>query len=156
MPKELSIRRLKPSDARAVARAAAACAPGYMRFYSTFSFAEASLRPAIARADKDRYWGIFAGKTFAGYFMLRGLDAGYAVPAYGVFIPDAFSGLGLSRLALQYAVCWCRMRGIKEVMLKCHPTNTKALGVYRAFGFTPQGPDARTGDVVFHKQLAGT
>ena len=154
MAEELAIRRLKPADAAAVARAAKAGSSDYMRFYKTFSFDAASLRAAFAKAKKDGYWGIFDGKRLAGYFMLRGLDAGWASPSYGVFVAQAYAGRGLSRLALQYALCWCRLRGLKSVMLKCHPDNVRALKVYESFGFRAEGPDPKNGDTIFRKTLA--
>jgi len=154
MAEELSFRRLKASDAAAVARAVSAASPGYMRFYKTFSFDAASLRAAFSKAKKDRYWGIFSGKDLAGYFMLRGFDEGFAIPSYGVLIAEPFAGRGLSRLALQYAVCWCRLKGVKTMMLKCHPDNHRAVKVYESMGFKAQGPDPKNGDVIFHKGLS--
>lgn len=154
MPEELSIRRLKPADAAKVARAAEACSSGYMRFYKTFSFSAASLRAAFAKAKNDGYWGIFDGTALAGYFMLRGFDDGWDIPAYGVFVPEAYAGRGLSRLALQYALCWCRLKGVKTVMLKCHPENERALKVYESCGFRAAGPDPKNGDTIFRKELA--
>ena len=67
--------------------------------------------------------------------MLRGFDAGYERPAFGVYISKNFSNLRLSKFALEYSMCWCQLNSIKAMMLKVHPDNCFAKQTYENAGF---------------------
>ncbi|MBL8155080.1 MAG: GNAT family N-acetyltransferase, partial [Anaerolineae bacterium] len=88
--------------------------------------------------------------ALAGFFMLRGWDAGYDVPAYGVTIAQAYSGLGLARLSLDLSKTICRLRQVKRLMLKVHPENTVAKRLYEQAGFVQTGIDPRNANLIYH------
>jgi CMP-N,N'-diacetyllegionaminic acid synthase len=108
----------------------------YREHFTPFPFDTDALRNRLLLARRDQYWGIWIGDALACCFMLRGFDAGYERPSFGVYVGERFAGSGLATLALQYALTWCRLQGIVSVMLKVHPENSSARSVYERAGFT--------------------
>jgi len=54
-------------------------------------------------------------------------------------IRDGYRGLGLGRALLDTAVDWARAVGLAKLTLGVFPTNTRAVGLYRAAGFVEEG-----------------
>jgi RimJ/RimL family protein N-acetyltransferase len=127
--------------------------PEYGKFFHPFSYAAADLSQRLSAVDRDRYWGIRCGESLAGFFMLRGWDEGFERPAFGVYIAEEYSKKGLFKLALQYAVSWCRLNGLKAIMTKVYPDNSRAAHVYEQAGFLFAGTCSDTGQRVLEKRL---
>lgn len=153
MAVEVSLRRLRPRDARALSRLLLSASPGYSRFFIPFDFAFASVSSILRQAKDDLYFGIMAGGDLAGFYMLRGFDQGYEVPAYGVWVAPAYQDRGLAALTLRHAFSQCRLNGIGRLMLKVHPENAVAMRLYETMGFVRTGVDARNGHFVYHKEF---
>src|SRR5687767_9438404 len=119
-------RPLGPTDAPAVARLLAEQRIDYLGWFHPFNFDEGAIEEQLVRAVRDRFWGIQLAGELVGFFMLRGLDAGYARPSYGVFVSEKAAGLGLARASLAFALEWCATCGIDRVMLKVAPENHRA------------------------------
>ena len=109
----------------------------YLEHFHPFHFEFESVQRELALATLDRYWALRLNDSLVGFFMLRGLDAGYSRPSFGVMIAEEHSGKGLARLALTHALDWCRAQSIRRVMLKVAPANTRALNAYLQAGFVP-------------------
>jgi RimJ/RimL family protein N-acetyltransferase len=107
----------------------------------------------LSAAKADRYWAIWIENQLVGLFMLRGLDAGYSAPAFGVMIKRAFRGSGLGRLALQYAETWCKLQHLESLMLTASQENRRALALYEACGFVNDGERSPKGNLIFRKRL---
>lgn len=127
--------------------------PGYLGHFTPFPFDAASLRRMIAAASDDRHWGIFYGPTLAGFFMLRGFDSGYDVPAFGVAVAEPFARRGLLRLSLSFAIAWCRLNRVDRLMLKVHPDNVVAAREYEYAGFRFDRIDPASGQHVCYLDL---
>jgi RimJ/RimL family protein N-acetyltransferase len=84
--------------------------------------------------------------------MLRGWDEGFDRPSFGVYIAEEFSRRGLSKLALQYALSWCRLNDVSAVMTKVHPDNTSAQLVYEQAGFEFIGMCPEIGHRILEKR----
>ena len=67
--------------------------------------------------------------------MLRGFDEGYQRPSFGVYIDQQYANKGLSKLALDYCISWCRLHDTPALMLKVHPDNLFAIRAYQKAGF---------------------
>ncbi|MEL6407859.1 MAG: GNAT family N-acetyltransferase [Chloroflexota bacterium] len=106
----------------------------------------------FASVEQDCYWGIFVNKALAGFCMLRGFDAGYQRPSFGVYISKAYQGSGLATLALRWCLSYCRVNQIDAVMLKVHPDNKIARHIYEVNGFVSLGTDERTGHLMMEKR----
>ena len=141
--KNLSIRRLRTEDSRPLSRMLCSGSRAYQEYFIPFAFDEPTVSGLLANAVRDGYWGVWIDDELAGFFMLRGFDAGFAVPAYGVSIAESHAGKGLLKLTLQYALSWCKVNGIARIMLKVHPENAVARTTYEKFGFEFQGVDPK-------------
>ena len=143
--RNLRIRRLTGEDFESVSRILTEAQDEYVKWFHPFPFDYASVRNMLTAAERDAYFGIFVDEKIVGFCMLRGLDAGYELPSYGVFIAESYARLGLSKLALDFALSWCRLAGIYAVMLKVHPDNSHAKRVYERAGFMSTGTCSDTG-----------
>jgi len=125
----------------------------YRQYFHPFSLAPDALKNRLQATQQDRYWGIRCGENMAGFFMLRGWDEGFDRPTFGVYIAEAFGHQGLSQLALQYALSWCRLNGVSVVMLKVHSDNSHARRIYEREGFEFHRMCPDTGHRILEKRL---
>jgi RimJ/RimL family protein N-acetyltransferase len=146
----LVIRNLNIEDASLLSAMLLEQHDEYMQYFIPFSFDPANIRAILERAKRDVYMGIFWADKLAGFFMLRGWDDGYEIPAYGVTIAQSFSGYGLGKLSLEVSKSVCQLRGAKRLMLKVHPQNSRAKQLYEAAGFVQSGIDERIHNLVYH------
>lgn len=133
------IRELTANDATELARLLASQKPEYLAHFHPFDFQESSIRQVLESALKDRFWACVVESQIAGFFMLRGFDQGYTRPSFGVFVAEKFSGRGLARAALTFAIHWCSQNRVSKIMLKVCPDNLTARRLYLDAGFAPAG-----------------
>ena len=126
----------------------------YRQYFLAFDAGAHDLAAMLARARRDRYWGIRAEGRLVGFLMLRGLDEGYTTPAFGVYIGRSHSGKGLGSLALDFAIAWCRLQGHAELMLSVHPSHAAAIHMYQSAGFQFSGASSGRGHDIYRKKLA--
>ena len=150
---EFKITLLRPQDCSAWSRMLTQNSVQYMEYFRPFDFDEGTLRNILSDAKADRYWGIWWGSDLAGFFMLRGFDAGFRIPAYGVCISENFANRGLLKVSLECALAWCRLAGIERMMLKVHPDNKVARATYEKFGFSASGTDPKNGHLIYHRTV---
>ena len=142
---DLVIKRLDADDSKDLSRLLGDSEDHYGQYFTPFPFEKEGLEKQLQEVKKDCYWGLwFAGKL-VGIFMLRGFDEGYQKPSFGVFISKRFSNLGLSKVALDYAISWCQLNHVSDIMLKVHPDNTHAKRSYEKAGFLLTGECPTTG-----------
>jgi RimJ/RimL family protein N-acetyltransferase len=150
--KHFAIRPLTSRDAPAIAAFLHAQTPEYRRFFYAFATDEASLAEMLGECETDVYSGVFWQEKLAGIFMLRGWDAGYEVPSFGVLIDEKYRGGAFMRLTLDAAKLICRLAGAKKLMAKIHPDNVSPEGA-RRLGFYQTGVEDATGNVIYHMEL---
>jgi RimJ/RimL family protein N-acetyltransferase len=155
MKEELIVRPLKTEDAASVVLMLQSQPPQYARFFTPFSFDEETLADILSRQAQDVYMGLYWLDQLIGFFMLRGWDAGYEVPSFGILIDEKFRGYGLEMLSLETAKIICRLRGVPRLMIKMHPDNISAKGVARKIGFTLTGNEAESGNLIYHFEIKG-
>lgn len=151
--KDITIKRLSVESANDLSELLSKEDSDYSKHFTAFNFDYATIKEKLMHLKKDRFWGIYFESTLTGFYMLRGLDEGYKIPSYGVFISKEFSGKGLSKLTLQHAVSYCKLNGIKKLMLKVHPDNLVAKKIYEDFGFTQTGIDPNNENLIYHKEF---
>jgi len=149
----IRIEPLLPIDAEASVRLLSESGDEEGRFFDGLPKEPEALRSVFLSAKLDRYWAIYIEDMFVGLFMLRGFDAGYSAPAFGVMIKRAFRGAGLGRLALQYAEAWCRLHKVETLMLTVSQENRRALALYEACGFVNDGERSPKGNLILRKRL---
>ena len=149
---DFTVRPLGVEDAGAVSRLLRAQPPGYVRFFYAFAFDEASVARVLAGRVRDVYSGIFWQGRLVGIFMLRGWDAGYEVPSFGVMVDERHRGRAFMRLSLETAKLIARLAGAPRLMAKIHPDNVSPRGA-RRLGLVQTGVEAETGNVIYHIEL---
>ena len=149
---ELTVRPLLVEDAGAVSEMLRAQSPEYVRFFYAFSFDEGDIARMLAGRVKDVYMGLLWDGELAGFFMLRGWDEGYEVPAIGTFVAEKYRGRGLFRLTVELTRVICKLRGVPRVMSKAHPDNSPSRKAV-AMGFEQAGVDPATGNLIFYLEV---
>lgn len=156
----LVIRPFAASDQEPVAALLAGSPGEYTRYFHPFPFEASAIEALFVKAVRDQWFLLElidnGAATPAGFYMLRGLDEGYANPMYGVFIAQTFSGRGLARLTLAHAEAQCRLNGWRRLLLKVDPKNTRAHALYQAAGFQFERADPNNEDQVFLSRELGT
>lgn len=150
---QIDISELTPSDASNVINMIKLDEEIYRKHFSPFALDANVLKQQLLDTVNDRYWRIRVKNNLAGLFMLRGFDNGYIRPSFGVYIKQEYSGIGLSQLALRYAISWCYINNVNKLMLKVDTQNINALRIYRRHGFTASGFCSDTGQQILEKIL---
>lgn len=146
---DFAIRELRVEDAAALAGLLRAQPPEYARFFYAFGHEEEEVARILGERRGDIYSGIFWRGELAAFFMLRGWDAGYEVPSFGVLVDVRRRGLAFMRIALDVAKLICRLRGAPRLMAKIHPDNVSPRGA-RRLGLVQTGVEPETGNVIYH------
>lgn len=149
---DFRIRPLGVEDAAAVSRLLRAQPPEYVRFFYAFGFEEEEVARVLASRARDVYSGMFWRGELAAFFMLRGWDAGYEVPSFGVVVDVRHRGLAFMRIALDVAKLVSRLAGAPRLMAKIHPDNVSPRGA-RRLGLVQTGVESETGNVIYHIDL---
>lgn len=149
---ELAIRPLRVEDAGVVSRMLRAQPPDYARFFYAFDFAEDQISDLLQRNKRDVYSGIFWRGELVGIFMLRGWDAGYEIPSFGVIVAEKYRGGAFMQISLDIAKLICRLSGAPRLMATIHPDNVSPRGASR-LGFVQTGTRSDTGNIVYHMDL---
>jgi RimJ/RimL family protein N-acetyltransferase len=147
------IRPLGSNDAEALAHLVTNDPFAYRRFFEPFAGGRADVEAALECADKDAYWGFFVQGELGALAMLRGLDAGFAAPAFGVYVAERYAGRGLATAALAFAEAWCRLHDLDELMLTVHPQHARAQELYEGTGFVASGEKSAAGHLIYRKRL---
>lgn len=126
---------------------------GLDRTFHPHPFTREVAHTICTQHTQDWYAGAFLkqsrSRTMVAYVMLRGWDAGYEIPSFGLCVLPDYQRIGLGRLLLEYAVLQARFRGSPAVRLKVYPDNTCAVKLYRACGFQYDN-DMEDGQLVGH------
>lgn len=153
IPLALEIKRLNINHAKELANLLQSSDKEYSKYFIPFTFDLETISEILSKAIKDQIYGIYVEDNLAGFYMLRGFDEGYSIPAYGVWISEKYSNKGLSTFTLQHAISFCKLNSIKKLMLKVHPDNLAAKHIYEKYGFKQTGVDPKILHLIYHKEL---
>jgi hypothetical protein len=153
-PRPLSfvLRPLMSGDAKTVSVMLTSQPPEYVRFFYAFGFDEAAIEAVLSRLKRDLFFGIFSDDLLVAIFMLRGWDAGYEVPSFGVLVDQKQRGYGYLQISLEVAKVVARISGASQLMAKIHPENMSQRGA-RRLGFLQTGTEVDTGNIIYHMEL---
>ncbi|HEV7765496.1 MAG TPA: GNAT family N-acetyltransferase [Thermoanaerobaculia bacterium] len=149
---DLTVRPLRADDAAAILELLRSQSPEYLRFFYALPREEAALAAVLRNRTKDTYHGLFEDGNLVAFFMLRGWDEGYAIPAFGVFVDEARCGRGYFFLSISLAVDLCRDAGAPAFLAKIHPENL-APRAARRLHLVAQGIEPGTGNVIYHRPI---
>ncbi|HZH29378.1 MAG TPA: GNAT family N-acetyltransferase [Pyrinomonadaceae bacterium] len=147
---DLTVRPLNSEDASDLSALLLAQTPAYVRFFTPFDFELPSVAALLAEQGADVFMGMYWRDRLIGFFMLRGWNSGYEIPAYGVLIDEQYSGYELTRLSLKLAKSICKLRHVPRIMLKVNAGNIIAKRLFEESGFTQTGVDAQTGNLIYY------
>ncbi|CAN5711750.1 hypothetical protein BH20ACI4_BH20ACI4_26730 [soil metagenome] len=147
--KSFLIRPLERQDAATVSSFLRSQTAEYLRFFYAFGSDENAVAEILSNNKKDVYSGVFWQDNLAGIFFLRGWDAGFEIPSFGVLIDEKYRGKAFLSLTVDTAKLICKMSGVNQYMVKIHPDNTALRNVHR-MGFYKTGVEESTGNVIFH------
>jgi ribosomal protein S18 acetylase RimI-like enzyme len=155
----ITIRPFAEADAEGTAELLRSASSEYVHYFRPFEFERDVVERLVRAAREDRWFAIEIARDgeaaeLAGFYMLRGIDEGFAGPMYGIFIAEEYGGLGLARLSLAHAEAMCRLNRWPNLLLKVDPGNTRAFGLYEASGFRFLRLDPATGNQVLIKPLS--
>ena len=149
----LEIKRLHTQDAGQLSALLLSSEKGYSSYFVPFSFDKKTLDHLLAAAKKDLYFGLYVQNRLAGFYMLRGMDDGFEIPSYGVWIDPAHSGKGLAKTTVYHACSVCQLMGAPALRLKVHPDNVVAKSLYEKAGFEQIGIDEKIGHFIYIKKM---
>ncbi len=152
-PSALEIKKISAAQAKELSDLLLQSDREYSKYFIPFQFDVESVSAVLNKAVNDMYYGIYANSKLVGFYMLRGWDAGYEIPSYGVWIAENYSSKGLSKLTLHHALSVCRINNIKKLMLKVHPDNLVAKKLYEDFEFIYQKVDEKIGHLIYYKDI---
>lgn len=144
------VRPLQSEDAPALFLLLRSQTSEYAHFFSPFAFNQKFIAQMLFSRELDVFMGMFWQGELVGFFMLRGWDEGYEVPAYGALIDEGHSGYGLATLSLRMAKAICKLSRSPRIMLKVHQTNTRARRLFERAGFVQTGVDLSGEVFIFH------
>jgi hypothetical protein len=150
--RSLTLRPLQVSDAADVAALIAGQTRQYSRFFYAIDADETAIAELLRNVRSDVYAGIYWRSGLVGIYMLRGWDAGFEIPSFGVLIDERYRGLAFMRLTLEAAKLIARLSETKKIMAKIHPDNLSPLGAKR-LGFHQTGVEESTGNIIYLLEL---
>lgn len=149
---DLTVRPLLAGDAASILELLRSQSAEYLRFFHALPREEPALANVLSNRTKDVYHGIFEDGRLVGFFMLRGWDEGYAIPAFGLFVDEGTRGRGYLFLSLSMAADLCRDAGAPRFMAKIHPENL-APSAARRLHLVATGVEPETGNVIYHREV---
>ncbi len=152
---DFEISPLNKSDAAALSVFLNAQPEEYIRFFTPFDFAPDSILEILLNCEQDIFMGIFWRDELIGFFMLRGWDEGYDIPAYGVLIDERFKGHGLATISLRMSKIIGKLSGAPGIMLKVAPDNVRARKLFERSGFVQTQIDETSSRLIYHFDLHG-
>ncbi len=125
----------------------------YTKNFTPYNWSDDSFINAYLKKKKDQFYGIFINDLPVGFYMLRGMDAGYDIPSYSNWISEKHKGFGLASLAIKHAYIICKLNQIKTMMCKMHPKNNRAREYVEKFGFRYNRNDVNSGELIYHIEV---
>lgn len=124
---------------------AALAAGGDEGYFRPHAGDEATLRALAQSIGTDLYYLLVQERNVLAYGLLRGWDAGYAVPSLGIAVHPATRSAGLGRLMMEYLEAMAMLRGAPAVRLRVHKDNHCARAMYerRGYRMAPDEGDER-------------
>ena len=147
-PAELGLRRLAPSDAQAFQRLRIegfALSPRAFRF-APQDEAKAPISEVAARLSRDFVVGAFCGDDLvgiAGLMRLEGEKQRHKALLWGMYLRAEHRGRGGAD-ALMAAILAHARSCVEIVMLTVVAENSRAIGLYRRWGFITYGVEPRS------------
>jgi diaminopimelate decarboxylase len=143
-PAGVEIRPARPRDAASFVEALQAVA-GERRYIATETVTRSAreTRKRFRRSWTDLQASIVAvhdGRVIGSLGIRReGFPVYRHIASLGMSVVKEWRGRGIGTALLTEALRWARSVGVEKVSLTVYPHNTRAIALYRAFGFVDEG-----------------
>ncbi|WP_230458568.1 GNAT family N-acetyltransferase [Microcystis aeruginosa] len=155
--KYINFKILKTDDAENMSRLLLNSSKSYIKYFHPFDFQPSSIKEVLSKAEKDKFFGLEVkhdcSSELAGFYMLRGIDEGYAYPMYGVFISHQYSSQGIASLTISHAECFCKLNIYERLLLKVNKKNIRAKELYESLGFKFMREETSINNIVLYKDI---
>jgi len=142
-PSELRFEAVCPADADALATLFARnSVPVAAEGFDPFPLTSEQGRRIALDTGRDGFYLALDANGPAGFSMLRGFNAGYAIPSFGIFVDHERQGRGIGRRLTEWTVAQARNRGCPAVRLSVYASNATALALYASLGFSEREREA--------------
>lgn len=111
-------------------------ASGDSRMFHPHGFDDQALDQLVKYAGADLYYVMVAGSAVIGYGLLRGWDAGYAIPSLGIAVHPSWRRRGLGMAMMHFLHAAAAWRGAARVRLRVNRDNFAAKALYENLGYS--------------------
>lgn len=109
--------------------------PEVTTFFHPFPLNREMAYQIAETSHDDRYYVALLQEEIVGFCMLRGWDAGFEIPSFGVFVDHRYQGCGIGRQMTEFAVVEAKRLVCPGIRLSVYASNERALRLYMALGF---------------------
>ena len=109
---------------------------------------------ALQRREKDLYFSLINDGDIRGCFFLRGLDMGYKIPSFGLYVFEDETRKGYGEFAICKSFEILKENKFYEIRLKVHQNNTSAYNLYQKHGYVQTDFDVKSQSYLMHKQIS--
>jgi GNAT superfamily N-acetyltransferase len=106
--------------------------------FDPFPLTDQEARRIALEPRQDGYYVAARDERLVGLSMLRGFDAGYEIPSFGIFVDHEVHGQGVGRALTVWTIEVARRRGCRSLRLSVYGANSIARGLYASLGFVEQ------------------
>lgn len=151
---EIWFQKISKENIEKISNALLSQSSEYMKYFMPFAFDSATLGAIISKVKNDIYYLVLVDHQIAGFYMLRGLDGGFKIPSFGIWVNSNFQGMGLANLIIQHSIVSCKIAGISQIMLKVDPQNVNAKYLYEKYDFKIAGIDEKNNNLIYIKNVS--
>jgi ribosomal-protein-alanine N-acetyltransferase len=112
--------------------------PAVTSGFDPFELTGQEARRIALGTHKDEYYVAARAGSLVGFSMLRGFEAGYEIPSFGVFVDHDAQGEGVGGALTAWTVAAARRLGCRSVRLSVYASNSIAHRLYISLGFVEQ------------------
>lgn len=109
---------------------------GDSRMFHPHGFDDKELDRLVNYAGADLYYVMVHGSSVIGYGLLRGWDAGYAIPSLGIAIHPSCRRRGLGIAMMHFLHAAAAWRGATRIRLRVNQENFAAKALYEGLGYS--------------------
>ena len=103
--------------------------------YNSFFKPDNHLINIFESSKLDFFYKIYFYNNLCGYFSLRGLDEGYKIPRFGIYVFEEYKSNKIGHYALAEAIKLSQFKKYEALDLKVNKKNIRAIEIYKLFGF---------------------
>lgn len=103
--------------------------------FDPFPLTSAQARFVALERHEDLYYIALLGARAIGMSMLRGLDEGFEIPSFGIFIDVEYQGQGFGRWLTVWTIDQARKLRCGSIRLSVYADNLAAYKLYVSLGF---------------------